>query len=812
MFILIISIGAISAADNSNLINSEIQNEDFDDSLGILDYNNENIAEYSNEAVVSDSSSGKTIVVVNETNSNQVSNPTVQHAIDQANSGDTIILNGDFVNCHFTINKTLTVLGDSGSSLDSCPTQKHDGVDEFGVFYINDGGNGSVIKGFTFTNNDKSVAPFSFLIRGASNIEISDCTIDFSNPEIDKITGIIIENSNNVTLSNLVLNNTIYGIRIINSTNVNVVNCTLMNGENYGVSVSGDSKNVTILSSTIMNNAYSGINLTSADNVNIISNFIKNNGLADNTESGSGIYVNTNITKLIVKGNIFLSNALHAILYDYRARNLDNSEGADELTIVDNNYFAGHSSMILHHRTYIPHENGDMEYDAVNDVFVDVGLGSYIEAKTYFYMRHAFVCEGEIVCGFTYYTPTIPWTLNAGGNNGQYNLSLTLGNINQIKKGVYEVSIVDDKGNVAADFGSFNVTFYLSNNFNVDDDKLGISRVVKIQNGTATVDFRDLADKYSRGGNFITASFPGMFSSVKGNPYAQLFVDDSNIPDLIIPTQINISNANIVYGSHKFVAALSDVNNNALSGKPISVLVNGKQFDEVTDGDGQIKLPVSSCGNYDVTFIFNGDDEYDKSSAIGKIVISKATPKLTYAKLTTYPISDAYFKVKLTDSNENPVYNQKITFKINGKQNTVKTDKNGIAKVKVSLTTLKSYNVAISYSGSSNLKSVTKTGKIVVKTGSKKSKITAKNIKVKKNTKKSFSLKLVSSSGKAISKQKVIVKLNGKAYTLKTNSKGIAKLAVKLSSVKKYKVSMKFLGNSNFKATSKTSIITVTKK
>ena len=151
MFILIISIGAISAADNSNLINSEIQNEDFDDSLGILDYNNENIAEYSNEAVVSDSSSGKTIVVVNETNSNQVSNPTVQHAIDQANSGDTIILNGDFVNCHFTINKTLTVLGDSGSSLDSCPTQKHDGVDEFGVFYINDGGNGSVIKGFTFT-------------------------------------------------------------------------------------------------------------------------------------------------------------------------------------------------------------------------------------------------------------------------------------------------------------------------------------------------------------------------------------------------------------------------------------------------------------------------------------------------------------------------------------------------------------------------------------------------------------------------------------------------------------------------------------
>ena len=103
------------------------------------------------------------------------------------------------------------------------------------------------------------------------------------------------------------------------------------------------------------------------------------------------------------------------------------------------------------------------------------------------------------------------------------------------------------------------------------------------------------------------------------------------------------------------------------------------------------------------------------------------------------------------------------------------------------------------------------TGKIVVKTGSKKSKITAKNIKVKKNAKKIFSLKLTALNGKAISKQKITVKINGKTYVAKTNSKGVAKVTVKLNSPKKYNVSMKFLGNKMFKASSKTNMITVTK-
>ena len=310
----------------------------------------------------------------------------------------------------------------------------------------------------------------------------------------------------------------------------------------------------------------------------------------------------------------------------------------------------------------------------------------------------------------------------------------------------------------------------------------------------------------------ITASFPGSFNLVKGNPYVQLFVDKSDVPALVSQTKITISNTHVEYGGVEYVATLVDTNNKPLSNKKIEVLANGKMFSLVSNPEGQIMLPSLNCGHYNVTFVFEGDDGHFGSQCSCEIVILKATPNLAFSQLTTYPISDDYFKVKLTDNNGKSISNQKVSFKINGKTQTAKTDGNGVAKVKVSLTNIKTYAVSINYGGNDCFNSISKTGKILVKTGSKKSKIIAPNIKVKKNIKKSFSLKLTSLNGKAIAKQKVTVKLNGKTYTVKTDSKGVAKLTIKLSAVKKYKVNMKFLGNSNFKSSSKTCTIEVTKK
>ena len=335
LFILIVSISSIYASDDSANLTSI----------------SDDVLEVSNDDVLSDSS--KTIVVpFDSKNPNEVLLPKIQPAIDGANPGDTVIIEGNPVHCHITINKKLNIVAGTGTTIDACPHHTHEGLTDFGVFYITKEGSGSTIQGFTFINKDKSQTPFAILIDGASDVTIKDCTMNYVNDNADRISGIVIQNSNNVKLNNLIVNNTINGITIINSTNVDITNCVIGNNINQAIVVSGTSRNVNIISNSITGNENYGIKLLSANNAVINNNLIKNNGLK-NDDSGSGVYVNTNITKLTVKGNIFLSNALHAIMYDYRTRNLNKDDGADLLTDIDNNYFEGHTSMILHHRIYV---------------------------------------------------------------------------------------------------------------------------------------------------------------------------------------------------------------------------------------------------------------------------------------------------------------------------------------------------------------------------------------------------------------------------------------------------------------------------
>ena len=708
-FILLLSLGTISASDNENNISSLSNN--------LL--NDDNYLTTTSDDIVTSNDSSKTITIeVDEKNPNQVLNPTIQPAIDEANPGDTIILKGNFVHCHFLINKTINIIGTAETSLGPCPHHQTEDAGSFGVFYITEEGSGSIFEGITFLNTARATTPFAFLIRGANDITISNCSINYPESNENKFQAIVIENSNNVKISNLIINNTLNGISIINSSNIEITDCVISNNLNQAISVSGDSNNINITRNFMENNGNCGINLTSADNIVILNNFIENNGLNDD-DSGSGIYVNSNITKLTVKGNIFINNGLHAILYDYRCRNLNNENGADLLTDVDNNYFESHSSMLLHHRIYIEHNQGDLKYDAENDVYGSVGEGKYIESKSYVYMKHALIFN-DVPCGFTYYTTKIPWTLAASGNNGKYDLSLKL-SLKQIKNGVYQVSIVDSDGNVAADFNSVNISVFLNHYSTVTPQKSDVYVMVLLKNGVGTADFRNSYGSFKTTGNIITAVFPGMSQNVADNCHVQLNIKDSDIP-------IN------------------------------------------------------------------------------------PTTKLTTSKMTTFPLSDKYFSVKLTDSKGKAISGEKVTFKFNGKTYTSKTNSNGIAKVKVTLSSKKTYQVSVSYAGSDDYKSSKTTTDIIVKSGSKKSKISASNMKAKKNTKKTFKLKLADgSTQKALKNQKVIVKLNRKSFTVKTNSKGIAKLSVKLSKVKKYKLVMKLLGNAEYKSASLTKTITVVK-
>ena len=141
LLVLIFSMGSICASDDSSNLTS---------------INDDGVLDVSNEDVLTDSS--KTIVVpFDPKNPNEVLLPKIRPAIDGANPGDTIIIEGNPVHCHLTINKTLNVVAGTGTTIDACPHHTHDGLTDHGVFYVTKGGSGSTIQGFTFINKGYSL-------------------------------------------------------------------------------------------------------------------------------------------------------------------------------------------------------------------------------------------------------------------------------------------------------------------------------------------------------------------------------------------------------------------------------------------------------------------------------------------------------------------------------------------------------------------------------------------------------------------------------------------------------------------------------
>jgi len=180
------------------------------------------------------------------------------------------------------------------------------------------------------------------------------------------------------------------------------------------------------------------------------------------------------------------------------------------------------------------------------------------------------------------------------------------------------------------------------------------------------------------------------------------------------------------------------------------------------------------------SFIFNVSIDLDK---IKRITNNKNIVEDYKGKTT--------FKVRVIGDDEKPVGKDvAIVMKIGKNSYTVKTDKNGYATKTVSLLPGK-YTVTTTYKGYSAKNTITIKNVLYAKSITKKK---AKNIK--------FSATLKNSNKKPIVGKKITFKINGKTYSAKTNSKGIATTNLKNLKVGKYTIVVKYL-NSQVKATVK---------
>lgn len=146
----------------------------------------------------------------------------------------------------------------------------------------------------------------------------------------------------------------------------------------------------------------------------------------------------------------------------------------------------------------------------------------------------------------------------------------------------------------------------------------------------------------------------------------------------------------------------------------------------------------------------------------GKINVNiDSKDRIKSKDLTRYYTTKTVYKVTVKDLN-GKVTGKYVKFSIKGKKAIyVKTDRNGVATLKVSLKPGK-YYVTISY-GDAKVKN-----KILVKTT-----LITKNVskKVKKPAK--FKVKVLNSKGKAYANKLVKIKFKGKLYKIKTNKNGL---------------------------------------
>lgn len=755
-------------------------------------------------------STPKTAVVdENGGNHNEMNEHTIRNAIQSANAGDTIIVNGqNYEHVHVTIDKKVTIKSEIGTVLSPCSSSAVSGY--HGIFYLTSKASGTVIEGFNFIGDGMLYGngDYGILINGASNVIIRNCTFS----DMGSGDAIRLENANGATIDDVAISDAIYGVNIKNSNNVVVKNSDIKNNKVAAVSVAGSSKNTNIKFNNLTNNGV-GVNLTSSNYVYVLSNYI-----AYNTH---GVYVNCNITRIEIKGNFFNQNKMYEILNDYKVRNLVNSAkriGYPDLEIIDNNYMVGlegaqeERPVFRNTFEYRGANKGDYSYDSVNDVFKYVGdnKGEYISNKGAVFLRYVFEINKNVNCPVIFYNydKGVQWSLS-----GNYELQLS--EIKQVKKGIYSISIVDENGNIAKDLSSVPVTFYLNKvTKHVKPDEGDIYRTVMMVNGTATVRFYQ--DEFAETGNVITAVVPTNGVNFDNKVSKTFTVADESIPGTPSNTTLTVSNLNTYPNSNQqLVITLKDSNGNPVVGETVTVKLNSKSFTPKTDANGRatVKVAIAKEGTYTANIIYPGDEvDYEGCSAQAKVVVKKTTTKLVSANLNMIPKMAEYYSVTLKDASGKAIAKQKITFKVNGKKYTKTTNSKGVAKVKLKFSkNKKTYKISIKFAGTNKYKAASKTKKIVVKYSSKTAKLSTPTVTIPPKTSKTYTVTLKDGNGKAISKQKVSVKINGKTYTKKTNSKGQVKIKVKFSALKNYKVSASYKGSKVYKKASSSGKIKVAK-
>ena len=183
--------------------------------------------------------------------------------------------------------------------------------------------------------------------------------------------------------------------------------------------------------------------------------------------------------------------------------------------------------------------------------------------------------------------------------------------------------------------------------------------------------------------------------------------------------------------------------------------------------DSQEELCTIDSDNLDELKATSTEKQPTSGAVKEKVSISAPNVKMYYK-------DGSKFKVTLKDSKKKAIKNVKIKISINGVDYNKVTDSKGTASINLNLKS-GNYVVLTTFNGTSKYEKNNTKSTVTIKSTIKCSDLT----KYYKNTASYFAT-FYDKSGKLLKNTNVKLKINSKTYTVKTNSKGVAKLAIDL--------------------------------
>lgn len=227
-------------------------------------------------------------------------------------------------------------------------------------------------------------------------------------------------------------------------------------------------------------------------------------------------------------------------------------------------------------------------------------------------------------------------------------------------------------------------------------------------------------------------------------------------------------NTAFFYKNGKYSVYLKDTYGNPLNNERIIFNINGVGYNRVTDNNGYAYMNINlRPGNYTITTLFAGSNQYKSSTIINSIYIISTIYSNNLIK--SYK-NDSQFTAMVFDGNGNRLKNSVVTFNINGVFYNKTTDKTGVAQLNINLDPGK-YIITITNNNDKLSESYNLT-------------VLKQNIIIKYdnfviNRKgEYFITKVTDPSGKPLTNFNINIIANGVSYTKTSDTQGIAKLKI----------------------------------